>query len=70
MTMRPIPLLWLMIPAAALALAGLFFRTGSGPEAIPFFYPLLAVLATTVLVVAIAVIKPLLERKRDFYDAD
>ncbi len=68
--MRSLPLVWLVLTALALAGAGLFFRAESGPEAIPFVHPLLAILAVTVLLMAVRILKPLLDRNSDDHDAD
>ncbi len=44
----------------ALALGGLFFRPDSGPETFPLMHPLLAVVTTTALVIAVRLLAPLL----------
>lgn len=55
---------------AALVLAGLFVRPEEGPDAILLFYPIVAFAAVVVVVIAVRLLRGLLERDRDYYDAD
>ncbi len=50
---------------AVLALVGLFFRAEYGPEALPFMYPLVALIATPAVVLWVRVLSRLLETEPD-----